>query len=140
MVESEIYNRLVGSPVNTLVGGTSGGFSSGFSSGFSGSTPGRIYPTRADEDTALPCVIYTTTGQTPVMTMSGYSGLTMYTATIDAFAVDSDEANEIASEIVSAFRGYRDGDILYTTVTNAAQTPLELGYGYTVEISLTKRE
>ena len=87
-----------------------------------------IYPTRATENTTIPCLVYTMTDASPTLCLSGPTSPTKYTFDVDFYAVDVAPVLALMDQAREAINGYRDSTIQGVFLTSEAQQQEELGH------------
>lgn len=102
-----IQDRLQSSEAAELLGGTNGGFSEGFSNGFELDSPARIYPVKPPENGAMPMVVYTIRPENDI-SMSGATGYIKAAVTVDIWAKENDECDEIVAAIKDSLNCWAD--------------------------------
>lgn len=62
----------------------------------------RVYPEAAPDNSTLPLVVYRKSGAEPLMTLSGYAGMTRFTVIFDCWARTYAEAITLAEQVRTA--------------------------------------
>lgn len=88
----------------------------------------RIYPVQPSPDIVLPFISYTRTSTSPVLSMSGPSGLEEHGLDVDCWAINEDECLAVLATVKDLLNGWRGGPVQGAFITSQSSQQEEAGY------------
>jgi len=89
-----------------------------------------VFPTVASDGAQPPFLVYTVTSADTANSLSGPSDLTLYSFTVDSYALTAPDLLTLMASVKVSLHGWRDAeeDVMHCWQTSHSTTPADNGY------------